>query len=243
MSESSRDLSESLQMRKNATTLVIKNPRANKSQFTKKTAQTKAIVALVPKRSQRSMLHQVDHGTGPELKNIDVDTTFAPPLVTAFASPQLLNGVAEGTSASTRIGRRILMKSFQYRAILDQTEGSNVSQHRILVVYDKQPNGVAPIMGDILQFNGFLSPLRLVNSDRFVVIIDEITEMAPTSNLNVSSHRYRKVNLETIFSGTGGAVANMNSGAVWMSIANNSDPTIGTVTGAFVSTRIRYIDN
>jgi len=187
------------------------------------------------------MLNQYDL-KGPERKNTDLNTTFAPPLTASFATPQLLNGVAQGVGNGERVGRRYLMKSVQYRAILDMTQDSNVSQHRIVIVYDKQANGAAPIASDVFEANVFHSPLALRNADRFVVIDDYITDIAPTSNLNIAVQRYKKVNMETVCTGTGATIAGIISGSVYMFIANNSDPTIGVVTGAFVYTRIRYTD-
>jgi len=199
------------------------------------------MVSYVPKRSQRSILNQHDL-KGPERKNVDLQTTFAPPLTASFATPQLLNGVAQGVGNGERIGRRYLMKSMQYRAILDMTQDSNVSQHRIVVVYDKQANGAAPIASDVFEANVFHAPLALRNSDRFVVIDDYVTDIAPTSNLNIAVQRYKKINMEVVCTGTGSTIAGIISGSVYMFIANNSDPTIGVVTGAFVYTRIRFTD-
>lgn len=192
-------------------------------------------------KKTRRILNQTDV-KGVERKNIDVSTTFAPPLTASFATPQLLNPVPQGSGQNNHVGRKYTIKSMQYRAILDLTGGQNVSQHRIVVVYDKQTNGAAPIASDVFSTNSFLSPLNLNNADRFVVIDDFTSEPSPTSDLNTSVKRYVKCNLEVICGGTGSAVSDINSGSIYMFIANNSDPTIGSVTGAFVYTRCRFTD-
>jgi len=190
----------------------------------------------------RSILFQEDTKAGPEIKAVDVSTSFAPPLTSSFATPQLLNGCTQGAGATNRIGRKMLMKSFQMRYTCSVADGDDASQHRIVVVYDKQANGAAPIATDVFGGNNFLAPLNLNNSDRFVVICDEVTESVQSSVINISGQRYVKMNMETIFSGSSNGIADIASGSVYMFIANNATPTIGVVTAAFVWTRIRYID-
>jgi len=196
----------------------------------------------VVKPRKSSILFQADTGTGPELKAVDLNTSFAPPLTSSFATPQLLNGTAQGAGATNRLGRKMMMKSFQMRYTCSVADGDDASQHRIVVVYDKQANGAAPIATDVFSANDFRSPLNLNNSDRFVVICDEVTESVQSSVINISGQRYVKLNMETIFQGSSNGIADIASGSVYMFIANNATPTIGVVTAAFVYTRIRFTD-
>ena len=186
------------------------------------------------------MLTQLDLGSRPERKNIDLETTFAAPLTASFATPQLINGCAQGVNINERIGRRIVMKSVQFRAILSGQ--ATASQHRIVVVYDKQANGAAPIATDVFSVNTFYSPLSLGRSDRFVVVLDEITDSIQSQTLNISAKRYVKCNLETIFSGTTSGIASITSGSLYMFVANNADPTIGVTSTAYMFIRVRYTD-
>lgn len=219
----------------------FKNNRTNALVSTNSRAKQQSIVAFVPRRNQRSMLHQTDLGRGPELKSHDLSTTFAPPLTATFSSPQCLNLIAQGASQSERIGRRYVVKSVQWRAVFDHADPA--SQHRVLVVYDKQANGALPSTSDVLAASqNFNSPMNLSNSDRFVILQDEITDSAQSSAMNISAKRYTKCNLEVLCNGATGLISNINSGSIFMMIANNADLTIGQVTAVWVTSRIRYVD-
>ena len=133
------------------------------------------------------------------------------------------------------------MKSIQWRAIAQNSSGA--SQHRIVVIYDKQSNGALPALTDIFTANSFVSPMNLNNADRFVVIHDEITESIQSSSLNISSSRFSKCNLETIFTGNTGTITDILSGSLFMTIANNGGTITGVVTALDVYARVRYTDN
>lgn len=226
--------------RKNATTLVIKNPK-KRDYGGNAYKKNKAMSVYIPKRNQRSFLHQTDLGTGPEKKNLDVYTTFAPPLASAFSTPQCLNLVSVGTQPNQRVGRKIIIKSVFYRANL--FPNAPASQHRIVIFYDKQANGAAPALTDIFQANSVVSPLHLARSDRFVIVCDEMSDSSQSSALNISNQRHVKCNLETIFNTTNdGAIGSIDSGALWMTMANNGGTITGAVTSADVYARIRYVD-
>lgn len=222
--------------KKNSTTLVIRPKRNYGADAYKRSA----VKVMVPRRSQRAFLNQADL-KGPEKKNLDVYTTFAPPLASAFAALQCLNLVGTGTQPTQRVGRRIMIKSVQYRANL--FANAPASQHRIVIFYDKQSNGGTPSLTDVFQANSDVSPLNLARSDRFVILVDEVTDSCQSSALNICSHRYVKCNLETVFNTSNdGAIGSIDSGAIWMTMANNGGTITGVVTSADVYARIRYTD-
>lgn len=239
--EKAQKVSATMSFRKNATTLVIKNPRRLGSKRSE--GGTHIVRAMVPRRQQRSFLHQADVVRGPEKKNIDIFTTFAPPLASAFSAFQHLNPCAQGTASSERVGRKILMKSVQWRGIFHTSNSEPASQHRVVVIYDKQPNGALPSVSDVFSGGTFVSPMNLVYADRFVVVHDEITDSSQSSALNISDKRFTKVNLEALYSGTGGTISANTSGSLLMSVSNNAGTITGTVTAVDMYTRVRYIDN
>lgn len=116
------------------------------------------------------------------------------------------------------------------------------SQHRVVIIYDKQANNAAPLNTDVFQADAITAPLRLAASDRFVVIMDEMTDSSQSSALNICDKRYTKCNLETIFSGTGATISSIVSGSLYMYIANNGGSITGTVTSVDMFVRIRYTD-
>lgn len=184
----------------------------------------------------------MDTGDKPERKNVDTNSTLAPPLTSSFTAPTLLNGLAQGVNNSERIGRKAVMKSLSLRYTYDGTASDGDSQVRILIIYDKQANGALPAASDVIPNQTFTSHIQLANADRFVVLMDEVSESRQSSALNISGSRYLKCNLETIFGGSTSGIASINSGSIFIMAANNADPTIGAVGALYFSTRVRYTD-
>lgn len=182
---------------------------------------------------------------GPEVKNIDINQSFVITASSAlFAAPVDLNVVAQGNSAETRNGRKIVMKSLLFRWYCNlgatSTGGSPI---RWLIVYDKQTNAAAPAMTDILTLNGFLSPMNLANSERFVVLKSWITDpISLQNNFSVAGECYIPMALETVFNDTNaGTVADINTGGIFVSCSQ--DAAIATANGAAsFYARIRFED-
>lgn len=184
-------------------------------------------------------------GSKAERKFVDVSSLETPGTgATTFSTPVLLNGLAEGTSATTRIGRKIVMKSLllRYTWSLGATSTRGACC-RIIIVYDRQANTAAPAVTDILLTNNVLSPNNLSNNERFVCLVDEITQpVSVENNYQVMGQVYRKINLMTRFDdGTGATIADVTTGSVYMMVAQ----TGGVATESPVltyRTRIRFLD-
>lgn len=121
---------------------------------------------------------------------------------------KLLNGLALGTSANQRIGRRITMRSILLRFnFYPQATTTLAGRFRIVVFYDRQTNGTTPIGTDLLQNNLSMYPLNLSNADRFLVLYDKYSPVmgsltggaagtaAPFSTIKL----YRKLKLDTTY--------------------------------------------
>lgn len=185
-------------------------------------------------------------GTKSELKFID--NSLGPLAVVAATNnwtlQALLNGVQSGSTATTRIGRKMVMKSIllRYSASLAATSTGG-SPVRVLVVYDKQANAAAPAITDILLADDFESPNNLSNRDRFVTIFDHITQpISIQNNYSVADTLYKKLNLETMFNtGSAGTIADITSGSVYL--LTSQDGSIGTANASIqLYTRIRFDD-
>lgn len=215
-----------------------KNSRTTKHKNAFKPKTTK-------KKSQPSLLFSSSSKIGDvERKNTDTaNTGIVAPAGGTFRNPAiLLNGLSTGTTATTRIGRRITMKSIQMRYTVEQSAGSGPSQLRHLCVYDKQTNGATPVTTDILQADRFDSPMNLTNANRFVILFDEISDSRSSTNLNISGQVYKKMSLDTVYSTSTGTVSDIQTGAVWYLIASN-DANGGTqVTPVDSYLRIRFVD-
>jgi len=196
-----------------------------------------------------NVLKQAQYIHRGELKNVDTFNTWSIPNDQTWHSTELLNNVLTGTSATTRIGRKITMTKLQLRfAFGPNVSGNGVVKFRILIVYDKATNGVAPAIADILDIVGGspdFHPLafnNLSNSDRFIILADVIPE-SPLSFYDIPFGLIsRNINLDTIFNSTaGGTSAAISSGGVYMFI---SQALVSLVTACDCSwyARIRYND-
>lgn len=180
-----------------------------------------------------------------ELKFLDTSNSVSPTFaVSTFSAGQLLNGVANGTDASTRIGRKLTIKSlllkYQWQLAPTSTGGSPL---RILVVYDKQANGAAPAITDILLADNFNSPNNLSNRDRFVTIFDRITDPVSTGDqFAIADVNFKSLELEQMFNaGSAGTIADITSGSIYLFVAQMGG--IGTANPFFAyRSRIRYTD-
>jgi len=204
---------------------------------------------------RKSILNQADL-KGVEKKNRDALGTYTAPTAGVFSEPSLISGVSNGTDSVTRVGRRVLMKSINMRYSLNNiaepgggSSGPWPNRARILLIYDKSPNGVLPAAADILEPGaGFNSMMDLNNSDRFVVIADEMTEQnqnqtGVVGQTAASGHVYRKINMESVYGGTGNAIADIKSGAIYIMVC--SDSVLDSVSATWAVnalTRIRYTD-
>lgn len=186
-----------------------------------------------------------------EMKTIDVTTTAGATAAIA-GNVFLLNGVAEGNDYNTRNARKIVMKSLLFR--FDVDNGSGVQNGvlgdsiRFIVFYDKQSNGAAPTVANLLQNADWMSPNNLDNRDRFVVLMDKNTDIPAWSNsagavLLAGSPGpktrkfYRKLNLEAIFKGTGATIGDISTGSIYLCVIGANG------TGTFYyNSRIRFLD-
>jgi len=206
-------------------------------------ARHQQALVLVPKRSQRSLLFDARGSSKPEKKNIDTITTaYSCPLTSTFGNVILLNGSVRGTNVGERVGRKIVMKSVFIR-LNSIANSNNASQVRYMIIYDRQTSGSTPTSASFVDNSNFCGMANLGNAERYVILADEITDSRQSNSVNISSKRYIKCNLETVYTGNAGTVADINTGALWFMACNNSDQTSGATNTLDWSVRVRYIDN
>lgn len=201
-------------------------------------------VMIMPKRFDGVTLFEKNSNI--ERKNSDTPIVdLALPLTDAFTVGQVLNNIGQGVTNSSRIGRRALFKSIQYRFHLGlatppaPTVTSQIQPVRILIVYDRQPNGALALATDVLNQATFQGHLNLNNSDRFLVLSDVVHGLDGISTQPPAGKVYKKISLDTMYSGTGATIADISSGAILAFIS-----TPGYQAGLFINVtfRVRYQD-
>lgn len=184
-----------------------------------------------------------------ERKVVDVDPgTIA---VTTTGTVTLINGVATGTDFTDRVGRKIVMKSVFVRGIVFPDDVITLnSLARIMLVYDMQANGAAPIITDILKSATAVANLNLNNRDRFKILMDKEFAVAKTDNTATQAvsgsptcHRFKKytrLNHEVLFNGTTAAVGSIATGALYLVTIGTQ--AAGDAASVTIATRIRFED-
>lgn len=168
-----------------------------------------------------------------------------------------------GAAMNQRIGRKLTIKSVQFKGIvqleLAATPTGAVtaeSNHlRMILLYDKQPNGALPALTDVLTGGQTVNDLfNIDNRDRFSILKDKVWSFDPmiydSANGGYAWNRtcayikmYKKLNLETIFNaGTAGTSADVNSGNLIVLWLCNTPNGIDKNVDIYVNSRVRYLD-
>lgn len=162
----------------------FKRPRALFRQVGRRVrpAYGRAIGADVRRGMIPAVLRSRQSGNGPEVKSVDLSGT---PSFTQAGTVTLLTVPVEGASFYNRIGRRIRMKSIQIKGAITPGLGNAAADTatlgRVMVLYDRQPNGALPSVADIITdytsagatSTTTRSGLNMNNRDRFVVLMDQ----------------------------------------------------------------------
>lgn len=186
-------------------------------------------------------------GGGPEKKNIDTTEN----LVLAFGSVNavrstLLTPIAQGTTATSRLGRKIRLTKLNFRWFANLgTTTTGGSPIRMKCVYDKQTNGAAPAVTDVMTADLFESPNNLDNSDRFITLFDEITEpISVQNNYCVGGQINRVLDLEQMWlSNTAtGVITSMLTGSIYLFVWHTGTLLTANANFSYIC-RTRFVDN
>lgn len=202
-------------------------------------------VTFTPRYKQpNSNYSRFQKGSGVEIKNIDETAAVWTTASTAWTRTTA-NDVAQGTSGVTRIGRKILMKSLMIKYYFTGT-GATSTGLRCIILYDKQTNGALPAVTDVLTSDTIMAAQNLDNAKRFIILADfypfddqsEGMALAGNNGTGVMYKKYIKMNLETMYAGNAGTIADIEMGSLII-MTNGNGATIASQSGIH---RIRFID-
>lgn len=187
-----------------------------------------------------------------EKKFIDIASATYVCDTTGSVTP--LNLCDEGTSVSQRIGRKICMKSVQVRGLIDPVDGATTATlARVMLIWDKQVNGVTATIAEILSAATANSYMNLDNRERFVVLMDKHYSIGAFSNVATTAYaqsptvahinKYKKIPAGsfTIYDGTGAGIADINTGALYLVTIGSQAAGAGARLTA--ACRVRYTDS
>jgi len=183
-----------------------------------------------------------------------VDTAAASYAVDTTGSVTAINLCAQGTDFTNRIGRKTTNTAIQVTGMVgpNSTADNATGIHgKVLVIYDAQPNsaGAVPSMTDLFTASTSDSFMNLNNRDRFRVLATEDFALGPFDNTATVSladnsirlvNIYKRINMDSIWSGTTAAIGSVSSGTILLvTIGNNGSSTGYT---ARLACRVRFVD-
>lgn len=208
-------------------------------------------------RRKRPYVPAVQRGPRRELKSVDFVDAGPRNMVTVAnvvgassltTGMTLINGTTQGDGAYEHIGKNISVQSVAVEAELTQPQtDASSSTVRLMVVYDRQPNGAYPAIGDLLADNAsaptFNSAINIGYRERFAVLRDFQVTLSPAEKTTYHYETYLKRQLDTNYSGISNAIASVGSGsllllAFFVQLAGTTVPTVSAV-----HTRVRYYDS
>jgi len=160
-----------------------------------------------------------------------------------------LNTIAEGSSNQQRIGRKALMLSLylQLQVVVDAASTFVNTIVRMVVLWDKQPNGALPTWANVLNLPGtgnnaveMLAPNNLSNSKRFDTLIDKRWNFHKDFIEGFHYKKYIRLNRTTQYNGAAAAVGTIATGnlvilfAGPIVVAGATPDVIGTARLRFV---------
>lgn len=191
--------------------------------------------------------------SGLELKFRDFNTDM-PTMASAGTIRESFCTIAQGTGESNRIGRKCVIKSINWRFKIELpiTTGTSAQPSdvvRIILYLDKQTNGAAATVTDILENALYQSFNNLANKSRFRTLMDRTYDMNYTAAAGdgaandwaatkVSDTFFKKCNIPLEFDGTTGLITELRSNNI--GILAISDNSICILEGQF---RIRFSDS
>jgi hypothetical protein len=149
----------------------------------------------------------------------------------------LANGIVPGFDIAGRLGRLVTIKSILVDIEDFATAATGIDQyHRTLLVYDRQTNGAALAVTDVLSSVNVLAPYNFGNLARFVILYDQAHYLNAVSEPGSGLHYRIRVRrpLDVVFNaGTAGTVADIQSGSLYLIAIGNV--AAGVAAGAIVS--------
>lgn len=172
-----------------------------------------------------------------EAKFIDTAVSINP---VSTGTITLLTAIATGDDDSNRNGNSILGKDVSSRIQLTLNASATATYIRLMLIVDKQCDGVLPAVTDVLQTASTVSPLNKDFSNRFVVIRDKLYSLDTVSSRTLTDRMYSKVSFHLHYDGATAAIADCKENQLYLLTISSE----ATNTPALVSYwRFNYYDN
>lgn len=234
------------------------------------------VMALKRGYGRLASLPGLKHGRGRgESRYVDnnpVNQNISSVITNAQVYP--LNLTLQGTAVQNRFGNKVALKALNLRyhivPVTNVISDIQPTDIRVMVVYDKQTNGVTPAISDILltvDENGTSSTNtdsfpNNFNRDRFVILYDKLFRMPFWSHTSgaapatiypvgwsptmceIMDARYIKLkNIETNYKGNSGGIGDISTGGLFLLYFGNQ---VYSANGGYqidFGARLKFADN
>jgi len=190
-------------------------------------------------------------GPGAELKFFDTANSFSFDTTGEVPATGQLNLIPQGTTESTRIGRKCVLKSVEIRGDVRFAPGASAQAATTVAMYlvlDKQCNGAAAAVTDVFTTNALTTTalVNLANSERFVIlkkwlIVINATAGVTTAYSSANRHLeyFKRCNIPLEFNSTAGAITEIRSNNLFLLAGTDTNDDLTSFTG---TTRVRFSD-
>jgi len=160
-----------------------------------------------------------------------------------------INGVAQGTGESDRIGREVWIKSVQLRFNIQlgtaSADASKLCENhvRVIIYSDKAQNGAANLVTDVLETASYSSLTSMKNASRIWIHQDKLLSLSSHGDRSLSYNSYVKLNKKVVYGGADGSVSSMQTNGLHVLVISTTNE-VGYTTPTMYSfgARIRYND-
>ncbi len=195
--------------------------------------------------------------TARELKFLDTTKAFTAFTLAGTLFDDSLNHIAQGATESERVGRKVVLRSLQFRGTVQGGQATSTdetdNEYRIIVYCDKQANGAAATVTDILETAALHSFYNLANVGRFRILYDHTKNLPYPDGIQTAAGTFKliaqdykwEVNLRmaiplefdnTFADGRIGTIRSNNIGIIGLSLTDSAPPLLA------YTARIRYSD-
>jgi len=159
-----------------------------------------------------------------------------------------LNTIGAGTGFWNRIGSKITMIACDL-AVTVHTIAAKPSACRLMVVYDRQPNGAYPLMNEVVFPNNvgnaeFLSSVRNPNQKRFAILRDRVFTV-DGSQLSYNYKEHITFRLPVMYRGiesdVNASIGDLTEGSLLFIVGATTADATGPIVDN-ISSRIKYLD-
>ncbi len=155
-----------------------------------------------------------------------------------------LTNILQGDGGSSRDGNQVKVVGIYLNYLCTIHASATTTQVRVLLVLDKQTNGViytaANLLKDVTVTDNIISPYNLNNKYRFHVLYDKVHRLNDNGNQSITVKKYMKVNEKIRYTAEAGDITDLSSSSYSLMTFSNE----ATNSPAFtMHVRLRYVDN